>query len=393
MSKKIRVGVIFGGKSGEHEVSVQSAKSVMASLDKEKYTVVPIGIDKAGRWQVGPQALSLMPPEDQGFFSASQSASLDDTVQEHTAVDAQPETNTAVSQMISTSQPAVGHSTAVPPQLAGELDVIIPVLHGSFGEDGTIQGLLELLDVPYVGAGVLASAVGLDKVVMKTVFAAQGLPQVGFSAYTRRDLKTDTDGVVSDVERKIGYPCFVKPANLGSSVGISKARDRTELQRALEVAAKYDRKIIVEQGLNVREIEIAVLGNEEPRVSVPGEIIPSNEFYDYKAKYISGESALMIPANLPQQQVDEIRALAVKVFQAIDCSGLARVDFFVEKGTGKVLVNEINTMPGFTKYSMYPKLWDASGLPYDKLIDALIQLALERHAEKQQIQTNFDLDD
>jgi D-alanine-D-alanine ligase len=363
VKKKIKVGVIFGGKSGEHEVSVQSAKSVMESLDPTKYTIVPIGISKQGNWYVGDGAIHAL-QEGSTVAGAVDSASsnLPDVTQ---------------------------GGQSVPSSLTEEIDVVIPVLHGTFGEDGSIQGMLELLDVPYVGAGILASAVGLDKVFMKTVFLAAGLPQVLFTSYTRREWEKNRETVALDVEEKLGYPCFVKPANLGSSVGISKVKNREDLYTAMDFACRYDRKIIVEEGLDVREIEIAVLGNEDPKASVPGEVVPSNEFYDYEAKYMSGDSTLMIPAPLSPEQTQEIRELAVRAFQAVDCTGLARVDFFIEKNTSRILVNEINTMPGFTAFSMYPKLWEATGIPYAELIDKLIQFAIERYEDKKRITYDF----
>jgi D-alanine-D-alanine ligase len=363
VNKKLKVGIIFGGKSGEHEVSVQSAKSVMESLDSTKYTIVPIGISKQGSWHIGDEAiLALQSGSTLTGIGATSSSGL-------------PDTNIA--------------GQSVPSSLTEEIDVVIPVMHGTFGEDGSIQGMLELLDVPYVGAGVLASAVGLDKVFMKTVFLAAGLPQVLFTAYTRREWEQNRETVAADVEEKLGYPCFVKPANLGSSVGISKVKNRDDLYAAMDIACRYDRKIIVEEGLDIREIEVAVLGNDDPKASVPGEVIPSHEFYDYEAKYMSGDSTLMIPAPLSPSQMQEIRELAVRSFQAVDCTGLARVDFFIEKSTGRILVNEINTMPGFTAFSMYPKLWEATGIPYAELVDKLINLAIERYEDKKRITYDF----
>ena len=367
MTKKIRVGVIFGGKSGEHEVSINSAKSIMASLDPTQYSTLPIGISKTGKWHTGPKAMHELEAAAQIPLSEPS------FVQPHNSSDPVPSSETSLA----------------PTQLPEEIDVVIPVLHGSYGEDGTIQGLLELLDIPYVGAGVLASAVGLDKIVMKQLFASVGLPQVDFTFYTRKSWQAAPESIVDDVETKLGYPCFVKPANLGSSVGISKAKNREQLREALALAASYDRKIIVEKGVDAREIEVAVLGNDEIKTSVPGEVIPSNEFYDYNAKYINGESALTIPAELPFETEREIRQLAVKAFQTIDGSGLARVDFFLERATNRLLVNEINTMPGFTIFSMYPKLWEATGLSYSELIDTLIRLAIERQQEKLQTRTDF----
>jgi len=385
LTNRIKVGILFGGKSGEHEVSIQSAKSVMRSLDTAKYEVTPIGITKTGRWIVGPDAFdalqSRLSTHALGAGDMSQALSS-------------PDTANALSLAASEGMNAVQfeqQSDFVPPSLA-TIDVVIPVLHGSYGEDGTMQGLLEILDVPYVGAGVLASAVGMDKVFMKTIFGAAGLPQVPFTHFTRRRFEQHPEEVVVDVETQLGYPCFVKPANLGSSVGISKAKNRADLYTAIELAAKYDRKIIVEQGLDVREIEVAVLGNDDAIASVPGEVVSSNEFYDYKAKYLDGESVLTIPAPVSSQTAAEIRTQAVAAYRAVDCSGLARIDFFVEKETNRVLVNEINTMPGFTQFSMYPKLWEATGMSYVELIDRLVQLAIERHAEKKRTVTEFDVE-
>lgn len=366
MGRKIRVGVIFGGKSGEHEVSVQSARSIIRSLDPQKYAVVPIGIDKAGGWQAGAAARAYL---DTGVVAAL------------------PDPAGKVLADAADSPVAV-----VPADAVRDVDVYIPALHGSYGEDGTIQGMLEMLNVPYVGAGVLASAVGMDKTFMKRLFAAAGLPQVQFVFFSRRAFETNSTGIIAEIEDKLGYPCFVKPANLGSSVGISKAKDRAGLSRAIAEAGRYDAKIIVEEGLDVRELEVAVLGNDAPQASVAGEVIPSNEFYDYRAKYVDGESALLIPAPIAEETMTELRRLAIQAYQAVDCSGLARVDFFIEKATNRLLVNEINTMPGFTQYSMYPKLWEATGVTYAELVDTLIELALARHAEKQCTITNFQLD-
>ncbi|MCL6626730.1 D-alanine--D-alanine ligase family protein [Alicyclobacillus shizuokensis] len=388
MTKRIRVGVVFGGKSGEHEVSLQSARSVMAALDKERYELVPIAIDKAGRWHGGERALAWLRGEVEAPVLAGQPQAplLENR-------DGEPDEAIAgTGGLQAVPSAAVGRGgERVPEAVVGGIDVVFPVLHGSYGEDGTLQGMLEMLDLPYVGAGVLASAVGMDKVVMKALFASAGLPQVRYTHYLRSAWERDPELVLTDVEEKLGYPCFVKPANLGSSVGISKAKDRAGLERALREAAKYDRKIIVEAAVDAREVEVGVLGNEHPIASVPGEIVPCNEFYDYRAKYIDGKSMLIIPAELPAETVAELQRLAVRAFQAIDGGGLARVDFFIERGTNQVLVNEINTMPGFTEFSMYPKLWEASGISYRELIDRLVQLALERHADKRRNQTEFTL--
>lgn len=388
MSKKVRVGVVFGGKSGEHEVSIQSAKSVMSALHPERYEVVPIGIDKQGKWSVGSPALKLLDPPTSGPWAriserlAAEEAPGDAAVDGNLSADG---TTSSVVQADSSAQ------AMLPGKAMESVDVLVPVLHGSFGEDGTVQGLFELLGLPYVGAGVAASAVGMDKVLMKRVFTAAGIPQVDYVHCRRKEWESNPERVTERIEREVGYPCFVKPANLGSSVGISKVKDRDGLGPAMELAAQYDTKIIVEQGLDVREIEIAVLGNESPKASVPGEILPSNEFYDYAAKYVGGTSDLIIPAPVDEATTREIQCLAIDAFQAIDCSGLARVDFFIERSTGRVLLNEINTMPGFTQYSMYPKLWEATGVSYHALLDELIHLAIERADDRRRTRTDFEM--
>jgi D-alanine-D-alanine ligase len=363
MKQKIRIGVVFGGKSGEHDVSILSARSVVDNLNPDKYEVLPIGIDKTGTWHTGIGAYNALgapiPPQ---LLTAG-------TTEEISVEEAQ--------NLLPVAQDAV-----MPTQAVSAIDVIIPVLHGPFGEDGTVQGLFELLNIPYVGAGVLASAVGMDKAMMKTAFAEAGLKQCKHEVVLRSHFESDPASVVDRVEQ-LGYPCFVKPANMGSSVGISKANNRDELHEALKLASKYDRKLIVEEAVDAREIEVAVLGNEHPRASVPGEIISGNDaFYDYEAKYISGTSTMVIPAELTPEQTEEVRKLALIAFQAIDGSGLSRVDFFLDRKTGQFLINEINTFPGFTQYSMYPKMWEATGLPYDQLLETLVQLALERHEDK-----------
>jgi len=336
---KRTLGILFGGRSGEHEVSIQSAASIWEAADRNKYELVPIAISKAGKWVTGlspVEAGTVVPEPEQG----------DD------------------------------------PTLAlSPIDVVFPVLHGPYGEDGTIQGLLEILDKPYVGAGVLASALCLDKAMAKTVFAQHGFPQGPFLVFKRSFCQEQPAAVLRAVEEELGFPCFVKPANMGSSVGISKVHIPDQLADALEVAAAYDSKIVIEAFIDGREIECSVLGNDQPMASVPGEIVPAAEFYDYQAKYVD-DSELIIPAPLTPKQVADIQSLAVQAFQAVDCSGLARVDFFLRRQDGQILINEINTMPGFTRISAYPKLWEASGLSYPRLIDELVALALERHAEK-----------
>src|SRR5579883_231822 len=352
---RIRVGLLFGGRSVEHEVSIASASSILQALDPEKYEAVPVGIDKQGRW-----------------WYCAQPATLAEVFQRGRRVFLLPEPGSPGLRALD----ADGHP------IVAAVDVFFPVLHGTFGEDGTVQGLLELAGIPYVGAGVLGSAVGMDKDVMKRLFRDAGLPVAPWILVLRREWETKSSRVRRCIGKEIGYPAFVKPANLGSSVGISKVHRAGELDLAMNRAAKYDRKILVEKGIDAREIECAVLGNDQPEASVPGEIIPANEFYDYDAKYISEGSRLIIPARLSARQTREARELAIRAFKAIDCSGMARVDFLLDRKTGKLFVNEINTIPGFTSISMYPKLWEASGLPYPKLIDRLIELALQRHREK-----------
>lgn len=388
--KKLRVGILFGGRSGEHEVSLLSAASVLKAIDKDKYDVVPIGITKDGRWLTATDAENLLQgkliPEARNLRAGD------------------PETTQAAAVL------ARGEAVVVPPEpvrregglvpfqtdaaltrrasdRAINVDVIFPVLHGTFGEDGTIQGLLELADIAYVGAGVLGSAAGMDKDVMKSLLVAAGIPIVKHVTVLRSAWEKDSKKVRKIVESKLRYPVFVKPANLGSSVGISKAHDRKELGPAIEEAAKFDRKVVIEQGVGgrknkAREIECSVLGNDEPVASVPGEIVPVKEFYDYNAKYLDEGSELIIPAKLTKAETKKVQELAVRCFRAVDCSGLARVDFLMDPLTRKIFLNEINTMPGFTAISMYPKLWAASGVAYPELIDRLIGLALERRAEK-----------
>ncbi|HET7153029.1 MAG TPA: D-alanine--D-alanine ligase [Candidatus Kapabacteria bacterium] len=363
-NKKLRVGVIFGGRTGEHEVSLVSAASVMNALDKEKYEVVPIGITKEGKWLSSSRTMALLKSGKNSDHEEEKILLPDPTKQQLTNVEESRD-----------NEP---------------LDVVFPVLHGRYGEDGTMQGLLELANIPYVGAGVLGSALGLDKVVQKQLFAEAGLPIVKYGWFTMRNYSANPEGMLSNLETHGTYPMFVKPANTGSSVGITKAHNREELRAGIELAAKYDRKIVIENGLSdVREIECAVLGNDNPKASVLGEVTPSNEFYDYNAKYVDGESQITIPAQLPADVAEKVREYAIRAFQAIDCSGMARVDFFVVKGTNEIFLNEVNTIPGFTAISMYPKLWEATGLPYAQLLDKLIELAIERHNEMNKLQTEY----
>lgn len=370
--KKLRIGLIFGGRSGEHDVSLASARSVIANLDTHKYEVIPIGITRTGTWLLGTEPARLQ--------AANESVS-----QEGVA----GATTTAVTL---TGDPSLRRLIPLqsnePLQNNGVLDVIFPVLHGTYGEDGTLQGLLEMANVPYVGCGVLGAALGMDKEKMKMIFQTLNLPGVDYLVYRRNEWERSPEPILDAIEQQLGYPTFVKPVNLGSSVGINKAHNRIELAHAIQIAAEYDRKIIIEHGINCRELECAVLGNDEPIVSVVGEILASNEFYDYNAKYLDNKSQSIIPANIPQATAEEIRRQAAQAFLALDLSGLARVDFFLEKETGQVYINEVNTLPGFTEISMYPKLWEASGLPYAELLDRLIELALERHADRQRNRTS-----
>jgi len=390
MANKIRVGVLFGGRSGEHEISLLSAASVLQFIDKKKYDVVPIGITKEGRWLTSAHAERLLHGEhknDSHLRAGDPQATASAAVLakgEGVLVPPQPASEGDSTSLIPFETDAQQHAAAQ----SIAVDVIFPVLHGTFGEDGTIQGLLELADIAYVGAGVLGSAAGMDKDVMKSLFKSAGLPIVKHVTVLRSQWEKDPIKLRKEVEQKLKYPVFVKPANLGSSVGISKVHDRSELDGAIYEAAKYDRKIVIEQGVGggrqgkAREIECSVLGNDEPIASVPGEIVPAAEFYDYNAKYVDEGSRLIIPAKISKKKQKEVQQMAIAAFKAVDCSGLGRIDFLLDPKTEKIYLNEINTMPGFTSISMYPKLWAASGVSYPELIDRLIQLGLERYAEK-----------
>jgi len=390
--KKLRIGIIYGGRSGEHEVSVASAAAVIKHLDPSRYQPVPIYIAKDGGWTIAdrpPTSHSAADVIEQGRRGGR-------TLRP--AREAYLVTRPGDEQIMTVERQAEGSGSRDEPGRDGQnayvatlgLDVVFPVLHGPYGEDGTIQGLLELANVPYVGAGVLASATGMDKAVMKTLFAARGLPSVEHLVLTRRDWAADAEALTARIVRTLRLPVFVKPANLGSSVGISKVKTRAELGPAIEHAGAFDRRIIVEAAvLEAREIECAVLGNEDPQASVPGEIVPSREFYDYEAKYLDEGSQLLIPAPLTDRQTETVRKLAVEAFRAIDAAGMARVDFLLDGQSRALFVNEINTIPGFTTISMFAKLWAASGVDYPALLDRLVALALERHREKQQIQTSL----
>ena len=380
--------MIYGGRSGEHEVSLASAAAVFKNLDPARYEVIPIKIEKDGRWSLPDRPPAIDRAAD--VIHEPHAPQLETNDRRETHLVARPGGDTLVTLDPSTRAEESARSGQV--AVSGvKLDVVFPVLHGPYGEDGTVQGLLELANVPYVGAGVLASAVGMDKAAMKLVFAAKGLPICDYEVVLRRDWQHDERATLQTVVDRLGFPVFVKPANLGSSVGISKAKHVAELRTAIKLAGEFDRKVVVEAAVpKAREIEVAVLGNDEPDASVPGVIIPSGEFYDYDAKYLNADSRDAIPAPLPERLTQEIRSLAVAAFKALDCAGMARVDFLLaDDGSGSLYVNELNTIPGFTTISMYSKMWAASGVSYPELIDRLIALAIERHTEKQQLRTSM----
>jgi len=372
---KIKIGIIFGGRSGEHEISVRSARTVIEKIDKEKYDVVPIAIGKEGNWLNPAESLQLFPSETRQKLTESVGKFSDDSV----ALLGDTKYNGLIN--------LNGSENSQP------LDVVFPVLHGTFGEDGTIQGLLEMANIPYVGCGVLASACGMDKVFMKSLFRDSDLPMCKYVWFLRGEWERNTNQVINQVEAKLGYPCFVKPANLGSSVGVSKAIDEYSLLKAIELAAEYDRKIIVEENLDMREIECAVIGNESPRASLPGEYIiraDDKKFLDYTEKYAdTGNNEFVVPAHVSDELSAKIQQMAISAYRAIDGSGLARVDFFLRNDTGVLLVNEINTLPGLTDASGFPKMWAGSGLEFSAVIDELIKLAIERHADKSRNKTSF----
>jgi D-alanine-D-alanine ligase len=366
--RKLKVAVIFGGRSGEYEVSLISARSVLSVLDPIKYEVMQIGITHEGAWLTGSNVRDVLAGETKGNL-------------DHIALLGDPSLP-GLHRLRKTD-----HNETL--ELLSEVDVIFPVLHGTFGEDGTLQGLLEMANVAYVGAGVVGSAVGMDKGVFKDVMRAIGIPVVESIIILRSEVERDAEAIIRKAEQVSGYPLFTKPANLGSSVGVSKCCNRSDLQEGLLEAAAYDRRILVERGVNAREIEVSVLGNDDPQASVPGEILPSREFYSYEAKYVDGTSGLLIPAPIPTELSEQARMLAVQAFRAIDCAGMARVDFLLDKDTGELFLNELNTIPGFTHISMYPKLWEATGLTYVQLVDRLIELALERKAERDRTERRF----
>ena len=362
--RRLRIGVLFGGRSTEHEVSILSAQSIIAAMDPDRFEPVPLYIDKAGRWLAGGSLKRLS----------------DDSARKYVYLPPDPTQRSLVP-----AQDGNSLGGSLPP-----LDAVFPVFHGLNGEDGTIQGVLELANIPYVGAGVLGSALGLDKIYMKRAFAAAGLPIVDYLPITRRQYERDPDAFILLVEEKIGYPCFTKFANSGSSVGTTKAHHRAELVEGLRLASTFDRKLLVERAVDARELEVSVLGNDEPEASVVGEVVPAHEFYDYEAKYLDEGSRLLIPAPIAAAAAQDVRSMAIQAFLAVDAAGMARVDFFVERGSGRIIVNELNTIPGFTRISMYPKLWEASGLTYPRLIERLVELAIERFNDKQRSQTAID---
>ena len=364
---KLRVGLIFGGRSSEHEVSVTSARSVMQHIDTDRYDVEPVCISPEGKWMAGRPA--------QNVLDGTKPGEADDLI-----IPQNPTENRPVSFGLGGGQA----------KRLQKFDVVFPLLHGWYGEDGTVQGLFELAGIPYVGSGVLASALAMDKIAAKDVLKARGLPVVPSVSFLRKEWAENRDNCIAEIKKLAPCPLFVKPANTGSSVGVRKVKNFVELPDAIDFACRFDRKFLVEPGLNAREIECSVLGNDHPEASLPGEIVPSREFYDYDAKYKDDKSKLIIPADIPEETTKKVRELAVAAFRALDCAGMARVDLFLEKETGALYINELNSIPGFTPISMYPKLWETSGIPYLELINQLIFLALERHADRAACQTRYE---
>ena len=377
MTRKLSVGVVFGGRSGEHEISIRSAGAVIQGMDRKKYDLVPIAITKKGKWLGPAEAVKLLPEAVASLVSRS----MINAASRDVAIIGDP-SHEGLMTLDAAHRRSITH----------RLDVVLPILHGPFGEDGTLQGLLEMAGVPYVGCGVLASSCGMDKVAMKALFREAGLPICKYVWFLRREWEANPGAIGRRIRREMGFPCFVKPANLGSSVGISKATDMNSLKESIDLAARYDRKLIVEEGLDAREIECAVIGNDEPQASLPGEYIVFDDaarFLDYKEKYSStGHVEFLVPAPLPKASITKIQSLALRAFKAIDGAGLARVDFFLRRDTGQIVVNELNTMPGLTDVSGYPKMWAASGKQFGKVIDELISLAFERHKDKLRNQTS-----
>lgn len=359
-NRKVRVAVIFGGQSGEHDVSLRSAQTVLSALDDDRFEAIPIGVTRDGQWLTGSDPMAQLTASSPLFALEGP---------------AEPDVETLEIALASTSQ-------SLPSGLGADIDVVFPVLHGPMGEDGTVQGLLELAGIPYVGSNVLGSALAMDKAMAKLILERHGIPQAPWMLVHRRDWERDPGTVAGSIGDQFGYPCFVKPANMGSSVGVSKVHNPTELGAAMELASRLDRRIVVEMGVNARELEVSVLGNDEPIASVVGEVVSVNEFYDYSAKYVDEGSQLIVPADIPDEVQAEVQRVAVNAFTALDLAGLARVDFFLDVNSGQVLLNEVNTMPGFTSISMYPRLWEASGVSLPELVERLLQLALERSAER-----------
>ena len=379
MARKLRIGVVFGGRSGEHEVSILSAASVIEAIDRKKYDVLPIAISREGKWLSPAEATQLLPAKAQSLLPPGPATKPGEAV----AILGDP-SQAGLLSFDSDDGTSTSH----------KLDVVFPVLHGPFGEDGTIQGLLEMANIPYVGCGVLASACGMDKVTMKLLFLQAGLPMCKYLWFLRAQWRQDPSRIIKNVSRQLGFPCFVKPANLGSSVGVSRADDKASLERAVELAARYDRKIVVEEAVDAREIECAVIGNNEPKASLPGEYVVHDEaarFLDYTEKYTkTGHVEFVVPAPVSKSLATRMQRMAIQAFQSIDGAGLARVDFFLRRDSKEVLINELNTMPGLTEVSGYPKMWAASGLSYTKMLDVLVELAMERHREKLLNQTSRD---
>ena len=372
--KKMRIGILFGGRSGEHEVSIMSARSILEVIDRKKYEVVMIGITKQGRWICGDDSMIVLETDHDAIDSASTAALLADP---------------AINSLFKVSGRAGDRELSL--SRVVDLDVIFPVLHGTYGEDGAMQGFFELADIAYVGSGVLGSAVAMDKGIFKSVMRAADLPVLPAVIFNRSEYQMDPGAVINQVLQELTFPLFVKPVNLGSSVGVTKASNPDALRSGLDEAARWDRRLLVEQGIEAREIEVSVLGNDVPNASVAGEIVTQGEFYDYEAKYLTDESEFLIPAPLPEAQLERIRRLAVAAFKAADCAGMARVDFLLDKSSDELFLNELNTIPGFTNVSMYPKLWKASGLEYTEIIDRLIELALERKEQRDSVEHSFEV--
>ena len=368
-ARRIRVGVIFGGKSGEHDVSITSAHAILNNIDQTRFEPVPIGITRDGAWVTGGDPLKQL------------AATSRLPLPEYSGGTERPGSSTGSDLVGQTQSQSVRDSSDT--TWVQDLDIVFPVLHGPMGEDGTVQGMLELAGIPYVGSAVLGSAVSMDKITAKRLCEASGIPIVPWIGTNRRDWERDPDSVSRHIEAEIGYPCFVKPSNMGSSVGVYKVHDTDELPHAMHGAGAHDRRLLIEQAIDARELEVSVLGNDDPISSIVGEVVPGHEFYDYEAKYVDDSSELFIPASISPEVSDEVRRIAVEVFKLLDCAGLARVDCFLERETGRVYLNEVNTIPGFTPISMYPKLWEATGIPFSELVSRLIELAIDRHEQNQ----------